>query len=88
MVAVAIPLRANRIERVAVHSERHWIRSEISDLRLDLLTAAECEAAASVRDNLDAVGLSGISDAELDFYLCLHERLTGQRDAPCVLGAG
>jgi hypothetical protein len=64
--------------------ERWRKRPVLSDLRWEVLTAAECETAAQTRAHLDAVGLPGLSDAELDFMICLNERLAGERDAPCV----
>lgn len=54
-----------------------------ADLRWDVLTADECEAAARVRASLDELGLSGISDEDLDFLICLNQRLTGARAVPC-----
>lgn len=54
-----------------------------AELRWDVLTADECAAAARVRAELDRVGLEGVSDAALDFCLCLNHRLTGERDEPC-----
>jgi hypothetical protein len=54
------------------------------DLRFDVLTAAECERAARTRGRLDQRGLHGISDDDLDFSICLNERISGQREGPCV----
>lgn len=60
-------------------------RPILPELHWDALTGDECEAAARVRGELDRVGLEGISDAALDFCLCLNHRLSGARDEPCPL---
>lgn len=66
-----------------IGGERWRSRPEPVALRFDRLTADECEGAARVRASLDEFGLSGVSDEDLDFMICLHERLTGEREMPC-----
>ena len=50
------------------------------------MTASELEVAARVRGELERVGLDGINNDDLDFCICLNERLSGQRETPCVPG--
>ncbi len=77
---------ARRLAGVDAAAER-WRRAAAeSELDLSMLTPAELERAAAVRERLDAVGLSGISDADLEFRLCLHARLGGDREEPCPTG--
>lgn len=64
-------------------------RPDPDDIRWEALTADECERAADVRERLDESGFSGIPDADLDFLICLNERLAGEHDAPCCVdGSG
>jgi hypothetical protein len=58
-------------------------RPVVPALHWDALTGDEGEAAARVRGELDRVGLEGVSDAALNFLVCLNHRLTGEQDAPC-----
>jgi hypothetical protein len=54
------------------------------DLDVGMLTAAECERAAEAAERFNGLGLSGIPDDDLQFWLCLGERLAGARIEPCV----
>jgi hypothetical protein len=78
--------RVVTVDRVG--GERWRTLPEPVELRLDLLTPAELEHAEIVRERLDAVGLADLRDDDLDFCLCLHERLSGERDEPCVAEGG
>jgi hypothetical protein len=78
--------RVAAVDRVSGERWRH--RPTPIDITLEVLTPDECERAAVVRERLDAVGLSGIPDADLDFWLCFNERLAGERAEPCVPEGG